>query len=145
MQRVLEKYAVLCGGGRNHRMGLYDMILIKDNHRRFWSGSGKAGLGAAVETARRAYSRLKIEIEVENEKELRDALTESPDWILLDNMPPAQLKRCVAIAKGRCKLEASGGVTLQTIGSIARTRVDAVSIGALTHSAPAIDLSLEIN
>lgn len=140
--RRLEKYAVRCGGGRNHRMGLDDMILIKDNHRMFWAGEG--GLGEAVRTARRAYPHLPIEIEVESEAELRDALAGRPDWILLDNMPTGLMARCVKIARGRCKLEASGGIGLGNIRRIARTGVDAISIGRLTHSAPAIDMSLEL-
>jgi len=141
--RVLEKYAVLCGGGSNHRFGLFDRILIKDNHRAAWSRHGAGGLGGAVKEARARFPRHIIEIEVENEDELEQVLPAKPDWIMLDNMPPARLERCVALARGRCKIEASGGVTLDTIEAVARTGVDAVSIGALTHSAPAADFSLE--
>lgn len=141
--RRLEKYAVLCGGGRNHRMGLYDMILIKDNHRMFWKGEGR--LGECVRAARRAYPRLPVEIEVETEAEMRDALAGRPDWILLDNMRPARMARCAKIARGKCKLEASGGIDLGNIRRVAQTGVDAISIGRLTHSAPAIDMSLEIS
>jgi nicotinate-nucleotide pyrophosphorylase (carboxylating) len=140
--RCLEKHAVLCGGGVNHRFGLFDMILIKDNHRRFRSGS--AGLADAIRDARRQYPNLPLEVEVESEEELREALTACPDWILLDNMSPAQMRRCAEITAGRCKLEASGGITLATIEEVAATGVDAVSLGCLTHSAPAADLTLEL-
>jgi len=138
--RILEKYAVLCGGGRNHRMGLYDMILIKDNHRASWG----TDLGAAIEQARRKFPRLKIEIEVENEAQLKKALAALPDWVLLDNMKAPQLRRCVKICGKRAKIEASGGITLKNIVEIAKTGIDAISMGCLTHSVPATDLSLEI-
>jgi nicotinate-nucleotide pyrophosphorylase (carboxylating) len=141
--RALEKYAVTCGGGRNHRFGLFDRVLIKDNHRALWARATPRPLADAVRTARKKYPRLKIEIEVENESELRDALDGRPDWVLLDNMTPARLRNCARICAGRARLEASGGVTLRTIRAIARSGVDAVSVGALTHSAPAADLSLE--
>ncbi len=141
--RLVEKYAVTCGGGANHRAGLYDAVLIKDNHRVFWRERRGGGLAGAVEAARRRHPRLKIEVEVENEADLRDALRASPDWVLLDNMSPARMRRCVALCRGRCKVEASGGVTLARLPSVCRTGVDAVSVGALTHSAPAADFSLE--
>jgi len=141
--RALEKYAVRCGGGTNHRFGLDDRVLIKDNHLAFWAGRRRRSLADAVRAARAVYPKLPVEIEVESEAELRDALEAEPDWILLDNMPPARLRRCVRIAAGRARLEASGGVTLATVAVIAATGVDAVSVGALTHSAPAADLSLE--
>ncbi len=141
--RLLEKYAVRCGGGTNHRIGLYDRILIKDNHRAFWSGQRGASLADAIRAARRKYPRLIIEVEVDSAAELRDALDARPDWVLLDNMSPSLLRECVRINRGRARLEASGGVTLNTIARIAATGVDAVSVGALTHSAPACDLSLE--
>jgi nicotinate-nucleotide pyrophosphorylase (carboxylating) len=140
--RCLEKHAVRCGGGANHRFGLFDMILIKDNHRRFRSGS--AGLADAIRDARQQYPNLPLEVEVESEEELREALTACPDWILLDNMSPAQMRRCAEITAGRCKLEASGGITLATIEAVATTGVDAISLGCLTHSAPAADLTLEL-
>lgn len=142
--RILEKYAVRCGGGANHRMGLYDRILIKDNHRRLWTRGGTASLADAVRAARRRYPHLLLEIEVENEQELEEVLNAAPDWVLLDNMDVAQLRRCVARCAGRCKLEASGRITLETIDAIVQTGIHAVSIGALTHSAPAADFSLEI-
>lgn len=142
--RRLEKYAVRCGGGTNHRMGLYDMVLIKDNHRRFWAEAGIRELRGAVEAARARFPGVPVEVEVESEAELLDAIRGTPDWIMLDNMEPALMRRCVALCAKRCKLEASGGVNLVTVEEIAATGVDAISIGGLTHSAPAADLSLEI-
>ncbi len=139
--RTFEKYAVLCGGGVNHRYGLFDRVLIKDNHRKLW---GRAGLGEAVMAARKRCPDLEIEIEVESIPELTDALTGSPDWILLDNMTSDLMKECVRIADGRCKLEASGGIGIDRVEEIAATGVDAVSLGCLTHSAAAADLSLEL-
>ena len=141
--RALEKHAVRCGGGTNHRFGLFDRILIKDNHRAFWAGRQRRSLADAVRAARRRYPRLAVEIEVESEAELRDALEAAPDWVLLDNMTPARLRRCVKFNAGRAKLEASGGITLDTVAQVAATGIDAISVGALTHSAPAADLSLE--
>ena len=140
--RLLEKYAVRCGGGQNHRMGLYDMVLIKDNHRFLWQKA--SALAEAVREARKKNPGVLIEVEVESAAELRDALSASPDWIMLDNMAPELMKKCVKICAGRCRLEASGGINLQSIRAIAAAGVDAVSIGALTHSAPAADLSLEV-
>ncbi len=142
--RRLEKYAVTCGGGVNHRMGLYDMVLIKDNHRRFWMEAGIRDLAGAVVAARAAFPGVPVEVEVESEAELLDAIRSKPEWIMLDNMTPALMRRCVELCAKRCKLEASGGVTLATVEAIAATGVDAISIGGLTHSAPAADLSLEL-
>jgi len=142
--RALEKYAVRCGGGSNHRMGLYDMVLIKDNHRRFWQEAGIRDLCGAVQAARRKFPGIPVEVEVESEEELADALRGLPEWIMLDNMDPDRMRRCVRLCGRRCKLEASGGVTLATVDAIAATGVDAISIGGLTHSAPAADLSLEL-
>ncbi len=141
--RVMEKYAVRCGGGKNHRMGLYDMAMIKDNHRAMWSRRRAGGLSAAVVAIRNAFPGLPVEVEVEDEKQLREVLESKPEWILLDNMDAALMKRCVEITDGRCKLEASGGITLSRVGEVAATGVDAISIGALTHSAPSADISLE--
>jgi nicotinate-nucleotide pyrophosphorylase (carboxylating) len=141
--RALEKYAVRCGGGTNHRMGLYDRILIKDNHRRIWGRDGDRSLADAVRAAREKTPGVLIEIEVENERELEDALTGQPDWVLLDNMTPEVLKACVSLCDRRARLEASGGITIDNVEEIAASGVDAVSLGALTHSAPAADLSLE--
>ncbi len=141
--RRLEKYAVKCGGGQNHRFGLFDQVLIKDNHRRLWRDGAAGGLDAAVEAARAHAPNLPVEIEVESEAELQEALKASPDWVLLDNMDPEQMARCVRLCKGVCKTEASGGITFDTLEAVASTGVDAVSLGCLTHSAPAVDLSLE--
>lgn len=143
--RALEKYAVLCGGGVNHRAGLFDRVLMKDNHRAIWRTRGGGSLANAVRAAREKHPGLLIEVEVESEDELRDVLEAKPDWVLLDNMTPEAIARCVKLCGGRCKVEASGGVTLETIEGIAATGVNAVSIGALTHSAPAADLSLELD
>jgi len=141
--RILEKYGVRCGGGTNHRMGLYDMVLIKDNHRFLWAGRGD--LDAAIKEARLCYPGIPIEIEVENIEEFIQALRGKPDWIMLDNMSPAMMRRCVKLSHGQCRIEASGGVDLQRVRRIAAAGVDAISVGKLTHSAPAIDLSLEID
>ena len=143
--RLLEKYAVRCGGGQNHRIGLYDRILIKDNHRALWRRANPEGsLAGAVAAARARYPALPVEIEVEREDELRQVLPARPDWVLLDNMSPDRLRRCVMLCDRQCKLEASGGITLANVEAVAATGVDAISIGALTHSAPAVDLSLEM-
>ncbi|MCX7591812.1 MAG: carboxylating nicotinate-nucleotide diphosphorylase [Kiritimatiellae bacterium] len=140
--RRLEKYAVRCGGGCNHRVGLFDRVLIKDNHRRLLGK--KTRLGDAVMEARRKCPGVPIEIEVETESELLDALGGYPDWVLLDNMPLEALRTCVRLCKGKCRVEASGGVTLENVAAVAATGVDAISVGQLTHSAPAVDLALEI-
>lgn len=142
--RVLEKYAVRCGGGTNHRFGLYDMALLKDNHRALWRRDRAADLAEAVRCVRHRYPGMPVEVEVESLDELRDAVRERPEWILLDNMTPALLAECVKVCAGRCRLEASGGVTLENVADVAATGVDAISVGGLTHSAPAADLSLEI-
>jgi nicotinate-nucleotide pyrophosphorylase (carboxylating) len=141
--RMLEKYAVRCGGGVNHRFGLHDRILIKDNHRRLWTGDTGRTLGEAVAEARRRFPGLVIEVEVENEDELKSVLETRPDWILLDNMEPDRIRRCADICRGRSRIEASGGITLETVAATAAAGIDAVSLGCLTHSAPAADLSLE--
>ena len=150
--RTFEKHAVVCGGGRNHRMGLYDRVLIKDNHRKLWAaaGAGTAGdgrhrLSDAVLAARRAFPGIDVEVEVEDLDELRDVLEARPEWVLLDNLSPGTLRECVEICGGRCRLEASGGITLDTVAAVAASGVDAISVGALTHSAPAADLSLEFS
>jgi nicotinate-nucleotide pyrophosphorylase (carboxylating) len=143
--RLLEKYAVRAGGGYNHRVGLYDGILIKDNHFAALGG-GPAAVGATVAAARAHAPGLPVEVEVETWDQFEAALACRPDIVLLDNMPPEQMRRCVArrdeIAAG-VQLEASGGVNLQTIGSIAATGVDRISVGALTHSAAALDIALD--
>lgn len=141
--RGIEKYAVWCGGGTNHRMGLFDKVMIKDNHRHLWAGQTKS-LADAVTAAREIYPDLEIEIEVESLEELNDALRANPEWVLLDNMTPDLMAECVRVASGRAKLEASGGITLETVADAAASGVDAISLGCLTHSARAVDLSLEM-
>jgi nicotinate-nucleotide pyrophosphorylase (carboxylating) len=136
--RGLEKYAVRCGGGTNHRLGLYDAVLIKDNHIRL-----AGGIRAAVERARSSDTTLTVEVEAENLEDVREAHEAGADLILLDNMEPRMLREAVSLA-GHTKLEASGGVTLENVREIAETGVDFVSIGALTHSARALDVSLEV-
>ncbi|MFC1453799.1 carboxylating nicotinate-nucleotide diphosphorylase [Verrucomicrobiota bacterium] len=140
--RSLEKYAVRCGGGHNHRMGLYDMVLIKDNHRFLWLK--KYSIAQAVKEARRKNPEVPVEIEVESVSQFKDALSSAPEWIMLDNMTVPLMKKCEALCGRRCKLEASGGITLKNAKAVAASGVNAISIGALTHSAPAADLSLEI-
>ena len=141
--RTLEKYAVATGGGMNHRRGLYDMVLIKENHIR-----AAGGVAAAIEAARPSARRegLEVEIEVTNQLELVEALGYAPDRVLLDNMTLDELTAAVAIVRRsprpHPRIEASGGVTLDTVRDIAVTGVDYVSVGALTHSAPALDFSL---
>lgn len=143
--RLLEKYAVRCGGGTNHRMGLYDGVLIKDNHLAAWTES--SSIAAAVETARqRSPAGVSIEVEVDSLDQLEDALRGQPDIVLLDNMHVATLVRAVAIrdrAAPSVLLEASGGVTLETVTAIAHTGVERISVGGLTHSAPALDLAFD--
>ena len=137
--RALEKYAVRCGGGVNHRFGLDDAILIKDNHV-----AACGGVGPAIRRARAAAGHLvKIEAEVDSLGQLDEALAEGPDVIMLDNFSLTDLAAAVARAKGRAVLEASGGVTLETVRAIAQSGVDVISVGALTHSAPALDIGLD--
>jgi nicotinate-nucleotide pyrophosphorylase (carboxylating) len=141
--RGLEKYAVRCGGGRNHRMGLYDRILLKDNHLAAWRQHHDGGLADMVRAARTEFPDLVIEVEVDTVEQWSEVLPAEPDWVLLDNMSRDTLRVCVRMAGGRTRLEASGGVDLETVAAIAATGVDAVSVGALTHSAPACDLALD--
>jgi nicotinate-nucleotide pyrophosphorylase (carboxylating) len=137
--RALEKYAVRMGGGANHRFGLDDAILIKDNHVAACGGVTEALRGARA----RAGHMVKIEVEVDSLGQLREALEGGPDIVMLDNFTLADLREAVAIAGGRVVLEASGGVSLTTVGDIARTGVDLISVGALTHSAPVLDIGLD--
>lgn len=141
--RRFEKYAVTCGGGQNHRMGLFDMILIKDNHLVALRDEKPHAIGAAVARARKAYPDLKVEVEADNLTQVQQALDARADIILLDNMSLENLKASVALVKGRARLEASGGVNLDTVRSIAETGVDFVSVGAITHSARAVDIGLD--
>lgn len=146
--RVLQKYAVRAGGGTNHRMGLYDGILIKDNHLAYRGSADVSNRIAEAVTAARssAPTGIPIEIEVDSLDQLRQALAVSPDIVLLDNMNPEQLRDAIAIrdkVASQTQLEASGGVTLANVAEIAATGVDRISIGALTHSAPALDLAFD--
>jgi nicotinate-nucleotide pyrophosphorylase (carboxylating) len=142
--RIFEKYAVLCGGGTNHRMGLYDRVIIKDNHRKLWSKENADQLDLAVYEARKKFPGIAVEVEVETFEELKSALKAKPEWILLDNMSAEMMAECVKINDGISLLEASGGITLENVYEVAQSGVDAVSLGCLTHSAPSVDLSLEI-
>lgn len=147
--RMLEKYAVSTGGGHNHRMGLYDQVLIKDNHIAASGARGKdQGLKTLVEKARKINSKgTVIEIEVSTIEEFNDALSGKPDIIMLDNMSAKDAKACVEIrrlAKSKPLIEVSGGITLETVEEYAKTKVDMISIGSLTDSVDAIDVSLEI-
>jgi nicotinate-nucleotide pyrophosphorylase (carboxylating) len=143
--RLLQKYAVRCGGGTNHRMGLYDGVLIKDNHLAAWTES--SSIADAVKTARiKSPSGVSIEVEVDTIEQLKDALQGAPDIVLLDNMNLDELRESVAVrdrVAPNVLLEASGGVTLSTVNSIAQTGVERISVGALTHSAPALDLAFD--
>ncbi len=137
--RALEKFAVRCGGGVNHRFGLFDAVLIKDNHI-----IAAGGISAALERARsHAGHMVKVEVEVTNLDEVDEALQLDPDALLLDNMPIPMLKAAVAEVAGRVVTEASGGVNLDTVRAIAETGVDLISVGALTHSAPVLDIGLD--
>jgi nicotinate-nucleotide pyrophosphorylase (carboxylating) len=137
--RVLEKYAVRAGGASNHRVGLFDAILIKDNHIRL-----AGGVHAAVERVRAYRPGLPVEIEAETLAQVDEALAAGAETILVDNMPTDRIRDAVARARGRATIEISGGVTLERIPELATTGADYVSVGALTHSAPAVDISFEI-
>ncbi len=141
--RKLDKHAVACGSGTNHRAGLHDAILIKDNHLAFWRQKNKGSLADAVAAARAAQPGLKIEIEVDTLEQLKEALPGKPDWVLLDNMPPETVAEAVALCAGLCRTEASGGITKENVREYARAGVTAISIGALTHSVRAADLGLD--
>jgi len=136
--RMLDKKAVQLGGGRNHRVGLFDMILIKDNHIDF-AGS----ISTAVQRARAAATNLEIEVETRNLEDVKEALDLGVERILLDNMTPETMRRAVALAGGRARLEASGNINLENVSDVARTGVDYISVGALTHSPKVFDVSLE--
>lgn len=142
--RNLEKYAVVVGGGTNHRMGLYDRIMIKDNHRYLAGLEGHGGLATAIKRARTMYPDMEIEVEVDTLDEFKAILEESPDYILLDNMTNEQISEAVKFNAGKIKLEASGGITLERVPAIAKLGIDFISIGALTHSVKAVDISLEM-
>jgi len=142
--RALEKYAVRCGGGANHRMGLYDAALVKDNHV-----AAAGGVRAAFEAVRRYAPGLPLEIEVDTVEQAREVLDAGATLILLDNMAPAQMREVVAMAAGRAgsdvRLEASGGLSLDVARAVAETGVDYLAVGALTHSAPVLDIGLDLS
>ena len=142
--RTLEKYAVAVGGGTNHRMGLYDAVMIKDNHRAILARLGPKALGDAVAAARKKHPNAPVIVEADTLEQVEEALAAGANHILLDNMTPDELREAVALVNGQAKTEASGGVTLDTVRAIAATGVDYISVGALTHSARAMDFSLEL-
>jgi len=138
--RILEKYAVKTGGGQNHRMGLFDMILIKENHIK-----AAGGVSRAIRLARSKRPKVKVEAEIRNLSEAREAVKSKPDWIMLDNMRCDRMRKAVELIRSAdrtIKIEASGSVDLKNVRRIALTGVDFISVGALTHSAPALDMSL---
>lgn len=137
--RHFEKYAVHCGGGQNHRFGLFDMVLIKDNHLAAAGGE----IAEAVRRARKKFPALKVEVEAETVEQAGKAAAAGAEIVLLDNMTLTQLREAVKLVNGRCKTEASGRVSLATVRAIAETGVDYISVGALTHSAPAVDIALD--
>jgi len=147
--RALEKYAVRAGGGRNHRMGLYDAVLVKDNHLALLGPEAPAKLRERLKELRKSRAPAFIEVEVDTLEQLVEALKLPVDVVLLDNMSPEQLARAVRMrdkagAKGSIALEASGKVTLETVRRVAETGVERIAVGAITHSAPAVDISLEV-
>ena len=144
--RLLEKQAVVAGGGKNHRIGLYDQVLIKDNHLAGWLSQAGRSIADAVHEARRRNPGIRIEVEVDTLEQFVDALAGAPDIVLLDNMTLDELRHAVDIRNSQApavELEASGGVSLATVGEIARTGVERISVGALTHSPPALDLAFD--
>lgn len=141
--RRLEKHAVACGGGHNHRLGLFDLVLIKDNHLAALHGEKPNAIAAAVRRARAKYPRLKVEVEADTLEQVQQAVEAGADIVLLDNMPPDTLRAAVGVVAGRALTEASGGITLASVRSVAETGVDFISVGALTHSAPAVDIGLD--
>ena len=143
--RDLEKYAVRCGGGQNHRFGLWDMVLIKDNHLAALRDAPPNAIAAAVQRAREKFPALKVEVEADTLEQVKQAMNAGADIILLDNMSLEELREAVRIVAGRAKTEASGGVNLHTVRGIAETGVDYVSVGAITHSARAVDIGLDFS
>ena len=141
--RRFEKFAVACGGGKNHRVGLFDMVLIKDNHLVALRNEKPNVIAAAVARARQQFPELKVEVEADTLEQVGQAAAAGADIILLDNMTTTQLRQAVKIVQGRAKTEASGGVNLKTVRVIAETGVDFISVGAITHSARAVDIGLD--
>lgn len=141
--RWLEKHAVKCGGGTNHRMGLHDMVMVKDNH--LLADDRQEDLQSAIHTVKNEHEGIRVELEADRLDQVERFLKlDGVDVILLDNMPPPMLRRAVEMVQGKVQLEASGGVTLNSITEIASTGVDFISVGALTHSVKSLDLSLEL-
>ena len=143
--RRFEKYAVTCGGGRNHRFGLFDRVLIKDNHLAALRGARPNAVTAAIRLAQSNYPELPIEVEADTLGQVEQALAAGAKMTLLDNMKPAQLRRAVRLCRGRARTEASGGVNLVSVRAIARAGVDFISVGALTHSARSMDIGLDFD
>lgn len=141
--RRFEKHAVACGGGQNHRIGLFDMILVKDNHLTALRNEKPNAIAAAILRVREKFPKLKVEVEADNLAQVAQAAEAGADFILLDNMDLKRLRLAVKIVKGRAKTEASGGVNLKTVRAIAKTGVDFISVGSLTHSARAVDIGLD--
>jgi nicotinate-nucleotide pyrophosphorylase (carboxylating) len=142
--RKLQKYAVLMGGGENHRFGLYDSILIKDNHLELVAGKGPGKIKRAVRMSRDAFPQKAVEIEVETADELSEALEAGAEAVLLDNFSPEELAQAVRLGGEQTRLEASGGINLETISTMAATGIETISLGCLTHSAPAADIALDL-
>lgn len=141
--RRFEKYAVACGGGKSYRLGLYDMVLIKDNHLAALQDEKPNAIAAAVTRARAKFPGLSVEVEADTLAQVAQAVDAGADIILLDNMTSAQLRAAVKLVRHRAKTEASGGVSLKTVRALAATGVDFISVGAITHSAPAVDIGLD--
>ena len=142
--RNLEKYAVAVGGASNHRIGLYDRVMIKDNHRELAGLEGKNGILRSVERARKMYPDLEVEVEIDSLDSLDEALESGAEYILLDNMSNELMAEAVKRTAGRSKLEASGNMKLERVPSAAATGVDFISVGALTHSVKSADISLDV-
>ncbi|HEY1662443.1 MAG TPA: carboxylating nicotinate-nucleotide diphosphorylase [Verrucomicrobiae bacterium] len=141
--RSFEKYAVTCGGGRNHRLGLFDMVLIKDNHLAALRNEKPNAIAAAIGQARAKFPELQVEVEADNLAQVKHAADAGADIILLDNMDLKRMRLAVKIIEGRALTEASGGIDLKTVRAVAKTGVDFISVGALTHSARAVDIGLD--
>jgi nicotinate-nucleotide pyrophosphorylase (carboxylating) len=137
--RALEKYAVRCGGGVNHRMSLADEALVKDNHV-----IAAGGVAAAYERVREAFPAVRVQVEVDSLEQALEAVEAGADLLLLDNMPTSAMREAVEVVAGRAKLEASGGLTLERAREVAETGVDYIAVGALTHSAPVLDIAMDL-
>ena len=143
--RNLEKYAVACGGAANHRIGLYDMVMIKDNHRELAGFEGEKGITRSINRSRETFPQLAVEVEADTLAEVKEAVTAGADVIMLDNMSNEEMTEAIKIVDGKAKIEASGGITLKRIPSIAALGgINYISVGALTHSVKAADISMDI-